>query len=322
MPGDKTRDSEVWRVRKNRGPILWVSAPGAKHYDNSRFRNHSHSFVNLSVTGEACALNCGHCRARLLKTMIPVPWPDDLCQAVDHLCKLGCRGILVSGGADRNGEVPLLPFIDALAYARDRGLQVLVHSGLLNRATALGLKKAGVNQVLMDILGDEDTIRQVYHLQRKPQDYQNTMLLCREVGLMIAPHLVVGLHYGEVRGEWKALEMIKNADPQVLVTVVLTPMAGTDMAAVTPPPVQDVASLLERARLNHPDIPVNLGCSRPAGNYKRELEIAAIDCGVDAIAYPDIETLVYAESRGLNPQFTENCCSLAALPDNGEVANQ
>ncbi|MGB9792383.1 MAG: radical SAM protein [Thermacetogeniaceae bacterium] len=303
----------AWETGRKLGDRIAFSAPGAKHYHNRFFRNRRSSFVNLSVTGNACACRCAHCGGKLLETMIPTPTPEEMCRLVDRLAKRGCRGILVSGGSDASGEVPLLPFAGAIRYAKERGLRVLVHTGLVRRETAVALREAGVDQVLLDVIGDENTIREVYHLDRSAEDYLEAMLTCREIGLEIAPHVVIGLHYGRLLGEMNALEMISRAEPQAVVLVVLTPMKGTEMAGVESPPVEEAARVIAAARLMNPGIPIALGCARPSGRYKQQVEKLALDCGVNAIAYPDEATVSYALARGLQTVFSEECCSIAAL---------
>jgi len=313
MPGLSNLMRQAWEIRQNHAPQIIFSAPGAKHYQNRFFANHRNSFVNLSVTGKACACRCAHCNGRLLETMIPTPTPEEMCRVVDRLVGKGCRGILVSGGADSRGEVPLLPFANAINYAREKELRVLVHSGLIRRETAIVLREAGVDQVLLDVIGDESTIQEVYHLDRKPNDYLEAMLTCREAGLSIAPHVVIGLHYGRVLGEMSALEMIGQADPEAVVLVIISPMKGTDMAEVKPPSLEETARVFATARILNPDIPLTLGCARPPGRYRQEIERLAVDCGVNAIAYPDEATITHARNRGLQVFFTEECCSLLGL---------
>ncbi len=301
---------KAWETRQKFAPEIWFSAPGAKHYENQYYSNHANSFVNLSVTGEACACRCDHCDGKLLQSMIGTPTPMEMRRVVDQLLDQGCRGILVSGGANSKGEVPLLPFVESIAYASQMGLKVLVHSGLINRETAASLKEAGVEQVLIDVIGDQNTIRQVYHLDLRPEDYLRAMLFCREVDLNIAPHVVIGLHYGQIRGERRALEMIQQADPEAVILVVLTPACGTAMAIVQPPTIDEVTEVMATARVLNPCTPISLGCARPPGQYKRQVEIQAVDCGVNGIAYPDEATIAYAESIGLQSMFSEECCSL------------
>ncbi len=45
--------------------------------------------------------------------------------------------------------------------------KVIVHTGLIRREIAEELKEAGVDQILIDVIGDEDTIHEVYHLEQK-----------------------------------------------------------------------------------------------------------------------------------------------------------
>lgn len=302
---------QAWELRKkNYPPVLTVAAPGAKHYDNKFYRNRSSSFVNISITGHHCALQCSHCRGKLLETMITAENPAAMQKLIDNLIKTGCQGILVSGGADQQGQVPLAPFLNEIAYAHDKGMKVLVHTGLVTRTMAERLAEAGVDQILIDVIGDEGTIKNVYHIDRNPDDYLRAMQICREEGLTVVPHVVLGLDYGQIKGEIRALQMIKNIEPEVVVLVVIMPMSGTDMASVQPPQLDKAAEVIATARLMNPSAELSLGCARPTGEYKRHLEIKAVDCGVNKMAYPDETTLEYAASRGLDLVFTENCCSM------------
>jgi hypothetical protein len=104
--------------------------------------------------------------------------------------------------------------------------------------------------------------------------------------------------------------MIRKAEPETVVLVVLTPAPATAMADVKPPAVDEVADIIAAARVLNPAIAVTLGCAKPPGPYKRQVEARAIDCGVNGLAYPDESTIDYAVSRGLKTEFTEDCCSL------------
>lgn len=310
MTGLETLVQKAWEIRQAFTPEIFFSAPGAKHYENQYFQNHKNAFVNLSVTGSSCACRCEHCAGKLLESMIATPTPAEMKSVIDRLAEQGCKGILVSGGANSQGEVPLLPFAEMMAYARQKGLKVLVHSGLIRKNTAAALKEAKVDQVLMDIIGDRDTIRQVYHLELEPQQYLQSMLNCRNEGLQIAPHVIIGLHFGQVKGELNALQMIQQAEPETLLLPVLTPTCGTAMVNINPPQIDDTVKVLATARVMHPATAISLGCARPPGIYKRQLEIKAVDCGVNGIAYPDEKTVAYAQRRGLKTIFNEDCCSL------------
>jgi hypothetical protein len=118
------------------------------------------------------------------------------------------------------------------------------------------------------------------------------------------------LHYGRFLGEHRALEMVVGYNVAALVLVVLVPLAGTPMAGLPPPPADQVTDFFATARRAVPATPVNLGCARPLGALKGELDRAAIDVGLDGIAYPADGVIEYARSRGLSPRLFESCCSL------------
>jgi uncharacterized radical SAM superfamily protein len=309
--------AEAWRVRdQNFQPLLGVSAPSPKVYITGNFRNRPGRFANISVTGTKCSLRCDHCRGRLLHDMIPAETPERLVEVGTGLKRNGCLGVLVSGGSVSGGFVPLAPFAGAIAKLRRAGLKVIAHTGLIDRDTAQALRDAGVMQVLIDVMGDTRTIRDVYHMKREPADFRRALLMMRDVGLDLAPHVLLGLHYGRIRGEYRALRYITEAGPQALVVIALTRIRGTPMASITPPSNEEIGRFLAVSRIANPRVPLILGCMRQSGPGKPEMERLAIDAGVNAIAYPLDRSVDHARRRGLRPVFTEECCSLMgdALP--------
>ena len=301
---------EAWAVtRANFPPSLRFSAPSTKHYESDAFRNCSDRFVPISLTGRACQLMCEHCKGRLLETMYPAVSPASLRGLADTLVERGCQGVLISGGADEEGRVPLSGYGEALAALKARGLRVIVHSGLVDPETAAMLKQAGVDQVLIDMIGDAETIREVYHLYKTPADYAQSLHCLKDAGLAVAPHIVVGLHYGQVRGELEALRLISEVGVDAIVLVVLTPLPGTPMCAFPPSPPEMVGKIAALARLLNPLTPLSLGCARPPAR-KFAVERLTIHAGVNAIAYPSQECIEYAQLMGLTIEFSELCCSL------------
>jgi uncharacterized radical SAM superfamily protein len=121
--------------------------------------------------------------------------------------------------------------------------------------------------------------------------------------------VVVGLHYGRILGEYNALEIISGYDIASLVLVVLTPLCNTPMAEVTPPGIEEMKSIFAAARRMFPTTPILLGCARPGGKYRLQLDKLALDMGINGIAYPAEGVVQYASERGLNPVFSEYCCS-------------
>ncbi|SCM78833.1 Aldolase-like protein [uncultured Sporomusa sp.] len=285
-------------------------APGARHYDNGLFQNNANSFVNISITGAECQCRCEHCRGQLLTTMLPAPEPEQLVQLGKKLLGRGCRGVLISGGACRDGSVPLEPFAGALKAMTGMGLSVVVHPGLLTEKTARLLAGANVTRVALDLIGDSDTIREVYHLPHTPADYQNSLRAARLAGLKASPHIVIGLHYGNIRGEYAALDMVAAEGAASLVLVLLQPLANTPMQGALPPPPERVAEVFQTARRLLPHTPLALGCARPPGLYARTVERLAVEAGFNAIAYPARETVDYVQSLGYEVVYQETCCGI------------
>lgn len=304
----------AWEVRRAHHPdTLSFAVPGAKRYQTEHYCNTPHRFASISVTGQQCALMCEHCKGRLLAGMRNGSTPQDMLAVGKRLIEQGCEGVLISGGADAEGAVPLKPHLSAIAQLKAWGLRVIVHTGLLDRETAEGLKAAGVDQVLFDVVGDTDTIRQVLHLDHSPDDYAETLALLRDLEIPVAPHVIAGLHYGQLRGELNALETIARVGADVIVLIVLRPLPHTPMADTPVVEPEAVGRLAAVARILNPTTPLTLGCARPAGYVKIEMERRAVLAGVNSVAYPDPATVHLAEELGLRGSFVESCCTLAVI---------
>lgn len=287
--------------------------PGLRRFKTSEYAaQDAERFVSISVTGTACALACEHCKMHVLQGMTALSQFDgslfDLCCA---LAERGARGVLISGGCDRNGRVPLLRHIpDLIRVRRELGFTIRVHPGLPDEETVAGLAEVDVDGAMVDIIGDDATIREVYHLDATTAEYEAVLDRLERYRVPAVPHILLGLHYGQMRGEWKALEMIARHARRFLVLVILMPLNGTPMAAVPPPPVSQIADFFALARRTLPDTPVMLGCARPLGRIKIEIDRAAVDAGLDGIAYPAEGIVAYARERGFRPRFVDACCGV------------
>ena len=305
--------SEGMRLRRRRfGNALELYAPGLKRWQTSEWKpERANRFLPVSVTGTACALSCDHCQTKVLQGMITVSQDRGLYEIARRLRAQGTEGLLVSGGSGRSGEVPLgRHFADMKRIRDELGLKVIVHSGVVSPELAAGLAEAGVDGVMLDVIGADETIEQVYHLDLAASDFERSLELLAERGMRIIPHIVLGLHYGRFLGEHDALEMIRRYPVSTLILVVLTPLVGTPMAHLAPPPLAEIVDFFAHSRAVMPEIPVNLGCGRPMGEMKIALDQAAVDHGLNGIAYPAEGIVEYARTCGLEPELYEYCCSL------------
>lgn len=311
---------DPWSLRRANFPDqMEFYAPGLKRWQTSEWvPENPNRFLPVSVTGSACALQCDHCQSKVLDGMISVKAGEDLFDLARRLKERGSEGLLVSGGSTRTGGVPLLSHLRHVARIRSElGMRVIVHSGVVRPALAEAIADAGVDGVMLDVIGADETIRDVYHLDLTVSDFERSLQLLADRQLRIIPHIVLGLHYGRFLGEYDALEMIARYPVSTLILVVLVPLVGTPMSHLPPPPVDDVVGFFEHARLNMPATRLNLGCARPMGATKAVLDRAAVDLGLNGIAYPAEGVIDYARGRGLEPQLFEWCCSMSWAGEEG-----
>jgi len=295
-----------WR---NFGRKIRFYAPSFTYYRNKYFKPSRYGFPSISITGKGCSLNCKHCGGTILKTMIPAETPERLVETLHRIKNQGAIGCLISGGCLPNGSVPINRFIGAVAEAKKIGLKVVVHTGLVSLETAKNLKKAGVDAVSIDIIGSEETMKEIYNLEASIQEYERSLEALRKAGMPFTPHVLVGLHYGELKGELDALRIISKYDPSALIIIVFFPIKGTMMENVKPPSPRDVAKVLVQARFMLPKVPIVLGCARPKGKHRIQTDVLAVETGVNGIAFPEAQAIEKALELGLDISFSPLCCS-------------
>jgi hypothetical protein len=285
-------------------------APSFMYYKTSYYHSSPADFPTISVTGKGCALKCKHCGGKVLETMYPAATPEKLSNLCAQLKHNGALGCLISGGCLPDGSVPIGKFVDAIKKVkRELGLTVFVHTGIINFDTAKKLRNAGVDAALIDVIGSNETIREIYNLNVTVNDYEGSLKALYEAGIAFVPHVIVGLHCGKLEGEFHALKMISRYKPSALVIIAFMPIHGTEMSTVDPPKPEDIAKVVAAARLMFPTTPLVLGCMRPKGEHRVKTDILAIKAGVDAIAFPIEEAIEFAKNQGYSVFFSSFCCS-------------
>lgn len=292
---------------------LRISTPTFKTYSGGEVQGCSkNSFPAFSVTGGACALDCDHCQAKILEPMIPATSPEMLDRKVRDLILLqDLRGFLLSGGSNRRNEIKYeryLPVLEKLK--RDfPHLKIAIHTALLDRPRAKAMESAGVDTAMMDVIGAEETIRDVYHLDRPVADFEETLAALCETRMEVVPHIVIGLHYGRVVGEASALDICARHGINALVLVVVMPFYARPGTFATPS-TRDVGAVFLEARRRLPNKQVLLGCARPAGLHKRATDTYAVMAGLDGIAFPADGVIALARALGRPVEQQHACCSI------------
>jgi len=215
---------------------------------------------------------------------------------------------LISGGCDRNGKVPLLKHLPLIKEIRRSSRRTNIHVGLLDPPEIEEVCQAA-DVISFDFVGDNETIREVYGLQKTVEDYISVYSSLRSRAAVL-PHICIGLRGGRISGEYRALELLREIGVSGLVFIVFAPTHGTAFADREPPPLEDVAHILCRARMDFPDVPIHLGCMRPKGRYRNELDRLALRCGVNKIVQPTPGAIALAQELNLRIKRGEECCVL------------
>jgi uncharacterized radical SAM superfamily protein len=296
-----------WR---NFGKKIRFYAPSFIYHKTSYYCSSPAAFPSISITGSSCALKCKHCGGIVLNTMYPATTPKRLVELCEELKKKGAVGCLISGGCLPNGSVPLDKFVDAIAQIKkELGLIVVTHTGVISEESAKKLKDAEVDVALIDIIGSNETIREIYELDAKVADFEQSLANLHDAGIPFVPHVLVGLHYGKLKGELQALRMIAEHEPSAVIIISFMPIHGTKMENIAPSTPTDIGKVILASRLIMPKTPLALGCMRPKGKHKAETDKLAIKAGVNAIAFPAEEAIKLATQMGYQISFSSTCCS-------------
>jgi uncharacterized radical SAM superfamily protein len=216
----------------------------------------------------------------------------------------------VSGGSTKEGRVPLRRFLPTLTWVKENTDLVLnLHTGMLDAREADEVASTGADVVSVDVVGSDETLRDVYGLNASVEEYGATLTNLMDAGApSVAPHICVGLHFGELKGERMALERSLSIEPEVVVFLGLIPTAGTPMSSVTPPGVDEIIGLIEEAKRLSPRTEASLGCMR-SRVYKTELEWRAIEAGAERLALVSRSTESRALEMGYKVESFDGCCA-------------
>ncbi len=275
--------------------------------------------IAMSLTGTHCELHCDHCNAQYLKGMLTKE------QTLDILKKRPdyYTSVLVSGGSTKDGKVPVTEHIDFIKKLYKMGLKLNFHTGLLSRKEILTIKPY-VNRISFDFMYDDEVIHNVYHLTgRSKDDYEKTYLLMRRIvggkiwngndypSSRIVPHFTVGLNCGKIgEGDFKTIDELAYLKPTLLVINVFIPTPNTPFAGCPVPDLKDVQKIMEKAHKRLTHTVLFLGCMRPFGEYRKELDLMAYKAGIKGFVKPTKPLMDFIKKSGKKIVDREECCAL------------
>lgn len=263
---------------------------------------------SVSISGTRCALNCRHCNRHYLSHMVQASSPDRLLSEAEKLRKRGAYGLLISGGCDSRGRMlNLKKMLPVMRELRENGMLIKLHTGFVDRKIAEEIAES-IDIASMEMVGDESTIKEIFRLPASPDTYVETFRNLADAGVRyIAPHIAVGLHYGILKGEFRALELLKETiAPSTISIITFRPTKGTELENLKPPEPRAVGDVVKRARELFPGTNIVLGCMRPRGSERNDaaklarvdIETAALEAGIQGIEIPSNILLERAREKG------------------------
>jgi len=263
-------------------------------------------FPSLSVTGHHCALRCKHCNARYLQHMIPILSPEALIEfAKRNEGKI--KGFLLSGGSTPEGKVPLRRFVGAVRWiVENTSLLVNIHTGIIDDEDIEYLEEMSPHHISFDVIGSTETIREVLGIPRTREDYFHALDLLEDSSLHYSPHIIAGLHFGKVLGEYAIVDKLKNLRRyHSLVLLTLIPTKGTPMENVSVDR-EAVVEFFEYALENIPPEKVVLGCMRPRNFH--DLENLCLSYSCRGMVLPSLRTIKKMREIGIPVETRDTCC--------------
>lgn len=247
-----------------------------------------------SVTlSKKCMLNCKHCMGKFLHQMVNIE------QFKDEIKKGGeFNGVLISSGFDREGRLlnleKHLPFMEDLK----KKIYVAIHPGFVDEKMAEKISNAA-NIAFVDI-PSSDAIKNVFGLNKKMEDYMNSMHLLQDAGLKISPHITAGLNYGKIE-EWEILDEIKYSRFEKLVLNFIVPTAKTPFEKVR---IDEEEAINFFKEADKKIKKISIGCMRP-----RHLDIPLIKAGAKEMTNPSRKAMEYMGERSV--EILRWCCGVS-----------
>lgn len=249
-------------------------------------------FPVISITGENCSLNCKFCRGRFIKSMIQAETPVKLREVVDKLVSRGVKGVLISGGFNHEGYLPIEQFLSVLKYLKEEhDLTICLHSGIVPPKLVEEISTIGIDVIDYEFTLDQQYLREIRGLDKNVEAYLETLITMLQYGLNVVPHIPIGFtenHSVIV----DAVDELSRLKVSVVVLILNVFSHNTSLKTM-------LLEVLKLAKERYHG-EISLGCMRPYW-LKRELDSKIINDGlVDRIANPITE----------HDMVVEACCSI------------
>jgi uncharacterized radical SAM superfamily protein len=282
--------------------------------------------LSVSTTKDYCELNCKHCNKKYLKSMYDI---DDE-RLIETLKVKKKSTVLISGGSLKDGSVPFYKQMKNIEKIKNNGYLLNVHTGFLPTQHFHYL--TFFDSISIDIVGDQIILKEVYNLDVDISNLKDNILkideflnnaksknpLLSDKIPKIVPHITIGILNGMESYEEKAIDFISKLNIDKVVFNFLIPTKGTFYAKAKNVEIKRLSEIINYARSTLPGKKIYIGCMRPFGKSRVELDFACFDLSVDAIVNPSKDFVVQIKklyqgdfSKADNfIESKEGCCSL------------
>lgn len=282
--------------------------------------------LSVSTTKDYCELNCKHCNKKYLKSMYDI---DDE-RLIETLKVKKKSTVLISGGSLKDGSVPFYKQMKNIEKIKNNGYLLNVHTGFLPTQHFHYL--TFFDSISIDIVGDQKILKEVYNLDVNISNLKDNILkideflnnaksknpLLGDKIPKIVPHITIGILNGMDSYEEKAIDFISKLNIDKVVFNFLIPTKGTFYAKAKNVEIKRLSEIINYARSTLPGKKIYIGCMRPFGKSRVELDFACFDLSVDAIVNPSKDFVVqikklYQGDFSKDDNFIESkegCCSL------------
>lgn len=240
--------------------------------------------------------------------METVECPEDLYEFCKSLDEEGGCGILLSGGYNEDGYVPIEPYLETISQVKEgTDLFLSAHVGLPPEKLVRKIGNARIDKVDFDFVDDEATIKNRISPGLSREKYRETLeALLAEIP-HVAPHVILGLSGRRLVKETKAVDYLSSYEFSALVLLVQVTPSGWEPKIPDP---ERIRRFMAQTKLNFPETPLSLGCMRPKRKNRVEIEKAAVEAGIDQAVLPSEKTKEKAEDLGLKVKEVGSCCSI------------
>ncbi|MBA3046433.1 MAG: radical SAM protein [Euryarchaeota archaeon] len=270
--------------------------------------NPSQNFITVSLTGDACSLQCPHCQGRFLKHMAPVVTPEELYALAKESSQKGVKGMLISGGCEADGQVPIFDYLDIIKNIKSNiDISINIHAGFVRLDNIPKLAGKGIDIVSFDVIGSPDVVKKIYGLDLEPDYFEKALAAFRDNGLKVVPHVTAGLGMGNDSGEENALETIARHGPDFVVINALMASDADELSG------ERLLEVLYMAREILPDdTAFGIGCMRPRGDIISAELVAELD--IASVAMPSKGLVKELKALEMDIIEKDGCCAFWTIP--------